>query len=291
VRAIAVIASLFVLPTCSAEGAPVRWERAEVTVSLHGNVTETDRFVLASFLEEANDIVGVPRLLLLAHGPSDIEVHFLPRSLWSSVWGADATDDSVEGRARYTYRANVILESKIVVNSSAPQIKRNRTIVHEMLHALGLAYHSCPGGLLHGGGDYDPDWAMGEFDSTLLRARYARQSDPPRAGSDTCPPVRWRTTEIDGELLWCAVRDGSCYRVDERLGVRADEHPRWWLVDGAAYDHNPATHAVFTHRDRRILCELRPASALSPCQFTHGTVLTGTDLYVYADGERRDPAP
>jgi len=265
-------------------GEIVRWGRTEVSVSVHGAATATDRFILAEFIDRVATIPGVPRLVLTA-GTADIAVHFLPKQRWGEVLGTTETDPSVDGKARYLRRGGIV-RSEVVVDSTSRQVQRNRTLVHEMLHALGPGHHRCPGGMLHDGVGYDPDWTLRDYDIALLRAWYADHPSTPRVGVDLpCPAVRWSNAEIGGERFWCRSGDGSCYRVDERRGVLDREEPRWWLTAGTVYDHDPARYRRIFSEGRRILCELPgDGRRYARCETTDGTAITTVNRWY--DGQR-----
>lgn len=250
------------------DGEIVRWYENLLTVGVAGAPTETDLYTLERYVETVADMAGVPELEIVDDGATDadIVVHFLPKDRWR-----DAIDDAdvgpeVDGQARYRQVDGEITGVTIVVNSLSDQLQRNRTIVHEMLHAYGLGHHSCPGGLLYSGSDYEPEWRFSEYDRVLLAAWYTEHAGEPQVATDLpCPAVVWRTVTFDGTRLWCRRDSGACHEVDERRGVETSGDPFGWYVDGGIVLYDPNRYIAFSSKDGPVLC-LLDDQAYRPCQ-------------------------
>jgi len=247
------------------DGRLVRWRRDVLTVAATGAPTPTDLDTLRAFAAGISGRTGVPRLDLVAGASADIVVHFLHRDAWREAIPDALADDDVDGQARYVQVDGTITEVAIVVDVASSQTQRNRTIVHEMLHAFGLGHHTCPGGILFGGSGYDPDWRLREYDLALLDAWHAPHRGEPVIGVDLpCPPVRWDTVTFEGMLLWCRTDASECYRVDDRDGVDVDAGPAGWRAGATISRHDPARFEAFTSDGLTVLCTR--GEGVRPCQ-------------------------
>lgn len=240
------------------DGALVRWYESRLSVAIAGTPTPTDLHILGRYVESVSQVEGVPRLEIVDRvDDADIVVHFLPKNRWREAIGEASVGAEVDGQARYRQIDGEITGVTVVVNSLSSQLQRNRTIVHEMLHAYGLGHHSCPGGLLYRGSEYEPEWRLAEYDRVLLEAWYAEHADEPQVALDIpCPRLVWDTVTFEGVVLWCRVGDGACYEVDERDGVDTTQGPFGWYVDGSISLHDPERYVAFTSDDGRVLCTL-----------------------------------
>ena len=248
------------------DGEIVRWYEAGLTVGIAGNPTEIDISTLTSYISSVARIDGVPRLELVETGDPDIVVHFLPKERWREVIGEAIVGADVDGQARYLQVDGGITEVTVVVNSSSSQLQRNRTIVHEMLHAYGMGHHSCPGGLLFDGSEYEPEWRLSEYDRVLLEAWYAEHPGEPQVGVDLpCPGIVWDTILFEGATLWCRIDSGECFDVDVRTGVETSGGPVGWYADGTITTHDPDLYIAFSSENGRVLCVLGE-QAYRPCE-------------------------
>jgi hypothetical protein len=236
-------------------GRIVRWERQVVTVAVAGEVTTTDMETLAVALRGLSSVAGVPRLELVDGANGDVDVNFLTKQRWGEKIANLVVGEDVDGQARYVHEDGVIREATVVVDSSSSQLQRNRTIVHELLHSLGLGHHSCRGALLYGGAEYDPRWELREYDTVLLEAWYREHAGIPSVGRDLpCPEVAWDSVLFEGNVLWCRTDGRECYPVDEQAGVRTSEAPLWLGDDGTISDYDPERYTRFSTEDGEVLC-------------------------------------
>jgi hypothetical protein len=248
------------------DGAIVRWYETGLTVGIAGNPTDTDINTLTSYISSVARIDGVPRLELVETGDADIVLHFLPKERWRDAVGEVMVGADVDGQAHYLQVDGGITEVTVVVNSSSSQLQRNRTIVHEMLHAYGMGHHSCPGGILFDGSEYEPEWQLSEYDRVLLEAWYAEHPGEPRVSVDLpCPEIVWDTILFEGTTLWCRVDSGECFDVDERTGVETSDGPVGWYTDGTITTHDPDLYVAFSSENGRVLCVVGE-QAYRPCE-------------------------
>lgn len=269
-------------------GEIVRWWESRLTVAVVGEPTPTDLHTLARYIESVAEVDGAPRLELVTAAEADIVVHFLAKDRWREVIGEAIVGDDVDGQARYLQVDGDITEVTVVVNSASSQLQRNRTIVHEMLHAYGLGHHSCPGGLLYEGSEYEPEWRLSEYDRVLLSAWYAEHPGEPQVSLDLpCPALVWDTVVFEGTTLWCRMGTGECFEVDERTGVQTTSGPTAWYADGSITLYDPELYVAFASENGRVLCALADRT-YRPCEKGAVREVTrpdrwfdGTSLYDY----------
>ena len=259
-------AEAFVELRADEDGEIVRWYETRLTVGVSGNPTNTDIATLTAYVSSVAGVEGVPRLELVEGGDPDIVVHFLPKERWREVIGEAKVGADVDGQARYFQVDGGITEVTVVVNSASSQLQRNRTIVHEMLHAYGMGHHSCAGGLLFDGSEYEPEWRLAEYDRVLLEAWYAEHPGQPQVRVDLpCPGIVWDTVLFEGSTLWCHIDSGECFAVDERAGVKTTGGPVGWYADGTITTHDPDRYVAFSSENGRVLCVLSE-QAYRPCE-------------------------
>jgi len=281
-------AAAFIELRADENGEIVRWYESRLTVGVSGNPTAVDLHTLERYIESVGGIEGIPRLELVDTTEADIVVHFLPKERWREVIGEAIVGDTVDGQARYLHVGGDITEVTVVVNSSSTQLQRNRTIVHEMLHAYGLGHHSCPAGILFGGVEYEPEWRLAEYDRVLLEAWYAEHPGEPQVSLDLpCPGIVWDTVVFEGVTIWCRVDGGECFDVDERSGVKTSSGPAGWYTDGSITLYDPALYVAFSSGNGRVLCVIGE-QAYRPCETGALREVTrpdrwydGTSLYDY----------
>lgn len=270
------------------DGEIVRWWESRLTVTVAGQPTPTDLHTLERYIESVAEVEGAPRLELVTAVDADIVVHFLPKDRWREVIGEAVVGVDVDGQARYLQVDGDITEVTVVVNSASSQLQRNRTIVHEMLHAYGLGHHSCPGGLLYGGSEYEPEWRLSEYDRVLLAAWYAEHPGEPQVSQDLpCPALVWDTVTFEGATLWCRIGGGECFEVDTRNGIAASAAPAGWYTNGSITLYDPAKYVAFASENGRVLCSLGEET-YRPCETGALREVTrpdrwfdGTSLYDY----------
>jgi hypothetical protein len=278
-----------------------RWPNDEVTVSVDGTPTERDLQVLDAALAEQGRLAGLTLRRVAADGM--IQVRFAPKDQWRNQPGPDTPivpGVELAGLTRLAWEQDGTVTSATVdIDAAIAQSQRNHTIVHELLHALGLDHVSCASSVLNGTADAAPTWTLSELDSAMLRAWYAPGLPSGTAADEvdehlatsaagpTCQPQ-----QVDARLgaegtLWCErvlAGPSPCMLVD---GLGDPPTPPFvatrWLLDDVLYDHDPTRYEVVSVEGRRALCELG-GTGRRPCQYTDGPgPLTGTDLWT--DGQ------
>ncbi|MCD9623094.1 hypothetical protein [Rhabdothermincola salaria] len=277
----------------------VRWPSGRLTVTVRGSITPRDSEILSAAAAElgaAADLV----LEVGSHPDPDIDVLFAPRP----EWPADLQEitDHVLGVTRSTWTGDGLLtEVRVAIDSSIGQAARNETIVHELVHALGIGHVACPTSIVHGGGEGAPGWSLSPLDRDLVRTWYAPELSPGddaaavRAdlvvvtGGPECEAPGLEAAETPEGTLWCELTEGAsrpCVVVDglgAEPAVPFGAAAEWWVMDGIVFDHDPDRYEAFVFEGRRLLCE-RTLEGRWPCQFTEGPgPLTGVDAWTDGD--------
>lgn len=222
---------------------------------------------------------------------ADVVVHVVPKSQWAVVLDDPEVDRSVSGWT-YTYSggptvddAGALSSAVVAVDADAPQSARNRVLVHELGHALGLGHGTCRASLMHPGGDSSPLWSPTPLDLEMLRVLYdpampSGADDEEAAGAleasaaegPACGPVRFRiVTAPDGTEYFCEPGDDTrpCVRFDGREPVWPVEAADAWTRDGRLSVWNPDRWRAYEVDGTRLLCA-RDAGTYSPCVFDEG---------------------
>lgn len=287
-----------VLESVSSSGVH-RWEKKSVTVSWVGEESSTDRAVLENTAEWVTSATGVLVEVITSEksgSDADITVHNIPKSEWSQVLHSESTHEDADGVAQARWGNNGALQSVVVVlNSQAPQSSRNRTIAHEMLHAMGMGHHSCQGGLAYGGADLNPVWEPTAFDVQVLQTTYSQNlrtgESAESAGewlvedgnANGCPEMLYETIRSadDGVDVWCRVGEEplECSEADVSRGPGEDLEVVRWFKEGVLYEYDPLRYVAFSLDGERVLCEIPGGVSRSRCQKTSGREVTSPDLY------------
>jgi hypothetical protein len=280
-----------------------RWESTDVRVAWEGPQSSTDRRTLDDTISWLATIDGVPRLTVVS-GEAEIVVHRAKRAEWPTLLGETEPHDSADGVTVTKWGPSGALKNAtIVLDDTSAQHQRNRTIIHEIIHALGLGHHSCAGGLVYGGGDYSPVWEPTTFDTALVATLYNSALKPGEKPQDVaskligsmegpaCPAVLWQSVTVrdgvDGDL-WCQVGADPrlCQRALGSHGPAIDAEVVAWLQQGTAYDHDPERFITFRLDGERVLCEKPAGAARTPCEQTNDNTIEvptmwtdGVELY------------
>jgi hypothetical protein len=297
----------------AAEDGLVRWPDGPVTIGWTGRATPRDEEIVRDAVRRLSALTDLD---LRATGAgsvtpdTDVRLVFAPPREWPLVPDGDPADVLGVTEARWTGDGD-LTDAVVAVDSTIEQALRNQTIVHELVHAVGVGHVECPTSIIHGGDDGTPTWAIGPLDEALLETWYdpdlpsgARASTLDSSiegvpGGPTCEPPTVELVRVpagDGtgsDVLWCESGGGSrpCVVVDG-----SGEPPRApftdpvrWVLDRTVYDYDPTRFTAVEVDGRRALCELG-GGARSPCQFTDGPGPL-TDVDIWTDGTYFYDAP
>jgi hypothetical protein len=265
------------------DGPVRRWAKGTVTLSWFGVPTQEDRDILGQQLFWLALVPGVPRLELLADGsPADVELHASPKDQWSVIFGGGESGAEVYGYTQTEWvQGRGLRRAVVAVDSLAPQSLRNRTIGHELYHALGHGHHTCRGGLMYGGGNGDLRWLPSTFDVELLEVLY-RPDVPQGAGADsalaavpvggtdpTCPAPQFSAVRApDGTALWCEVTPDPrrCHVPLPGVQPTPGAEPAFWIAGGLLTVYDPSRFVAFRTTGGEVLCEIPRPLERVPCQ-------------------------
>lgn len=273
------------------ESARPRWKISQVSVAFATAPTAEDKAAFASLNDSLRTLAGVPAFSAVSSG-ADVTVYFLPKSRWAEIDMATSEMATINGYTRTSYQDGRLLEAVIVVDSALDQTLRNKTLVHELVHALGLGHHSCAGGMMFGGSTYDPSWFFNAYDLTMLEAWYS--DDPNRVLKPLpCPAIQWdvvrASTETGNMVLWCqkATPDApaapvqSCFEVSPISGPLQTPEQAWFrAADGGVSAHDPERFMRVQLEQQRYLCE-KPTSSkrYAPCERDGRRTVSRTDAW------------
>jgi hypothetical protein len=124
----------------------------------------------------------------------------------------------------------------VVVASDDDQVTRNRTIAHELGHAMGLQHSTCASSLMDGSSDGERSvrWSPSALDVRMGRLLYDPELAP---GLDP--------SEVESILMPTAAEGATCGPVDLEL-IRAAETGRHYFCLRSAARVRPCTSNVST---------------------------------------------
>jgi hypothetical protein len=283
-----------------------RWELDRVSFGWRGAPTAIDRRVLEDTLDVLRSVDGLPELVVMGDDqPADVPIHVVAPEAWADALGdlyGDVHTEDVGGLAGTRSVDGRLEAAAIVVDATAEQTRRSRTIVHELFHALGVGHHDCATGIVYGGEDATPGWAVPDLDLAVVSLTYDRRLPAGldadelaerldrRAGEGPrCDPPTFRTVLGPGGLvLWCSTAPTPaqpCQRAaDNASGGPVPGAPTVsWLSGDSLSDYDPTRFQAFSLDGQRILCELPGGGGRAPCQVTDGAVVERADWWT--DGE------
>lgn len=225
-------------PAVATDRTPVleRWER-DPTLAVAGHPTPEDLRHLDDAIAAWSLITG--RNLRITGDHAAVTLHFVPRAQFATVLGVDEVDPSAVGLSRVgfaTGHRGTITSGVIVVASDDDQVTRNRTIAHELGHALGLQHSSCASSLMDGSSDQDRSvrWSPSALDIRMAGILYDPRLTP---GLDRAA--------VDATLAPTETVGAGCAPVDLEL-IRASGTGRHYFCVRSAARVRPCTSNVAT---------------------------------------------
>ncbi len=208
-----------------------RWVRSPV-LHVTGNPSAEDSVHLAESAQRWSLITGLN--ITVSPVAGNVDISFVPRAAFARALDVENVDATAVGLTRLRIdprRAGVITGATVVVADDDLQVSRNRTIAHELGHAVGLQHSTCASSLMDGSSDGDRSvrWSPNALDLRVGSLLYDRRLAP----GDT-------TRDLDELLVPSAVAGVSCDPVDLEL-VRASGTDRHYLCVRGPQTVRPCT--------------------------------------------------
>ncbi|MEO6467881.1 MAG: DUF2927 domain-containing protein [Acidimicrobiia bacterium] len=208
-----------------------RWTRSPV-LHVTGSPSAEDVVQLAESAQRWSVITGLN--ITVSPGAGNVDISFVPRADFARVLAVEHVDPTAVGLTRLRIdprRAGVIVGATVVVADDDLQVSRNRTIAHELGHAVGLQHSTCASSLMDGSSDGDRSvrWSPSPLDLRVGSLVYDRRLQP----GDTA-------RDLDELLVPSAVAGVSCDPVDLEL-VRASGTDRHYLCVRGPQPVRPCT--------------------------------------------------
>lgn len=272
-----------------------RWNTDSVTVNVQGLQEGQDLKVLTDLIEVINGlgVYNIP-VIVISEQTSKVHMYSAPKSEWRAITGSGELHGEVDGITRTIWEDDgTLVSAKVAVNSESYQWQRNRTIVHEFLHALGLGHHQCASGILDDSSTYSPNWSLTNYDIRLIRMQYANSTELAELTRDPepCLPVAWQTLSdtANQKVLWCALDTESnspvlasqpCQYASGDVEPTVDAKPVAWVYSGSLYYYNPELYTRRTYGDKEILCATKTEKSYRECSVAVANKFTEVTLWL-----------
>ena len=211
-----------------------RWDR-DPTFGVAGSPTPEDLRRLGEAMTRWTLITH--RHLTLDPTTPAVMIHFVPREQFAAVLGLRRVDPGAVGLSRVSFepgRRGTITGGIVVIDSDDDQVTRNRTIGHELGHAMGLQHSTCPSSLMDGSSEADRSvrWSPSGLDTRMGSLLYDPRLEPGLT-----------LAAVDARLAPTAVDGATCAPVDLEL-VRAAGTGRHYFCVRSADRVRPCTSNV-----------------------------------------------
>lgn len=268
-----------------------RWSDPQVSVGYLTIPTQEDVTALESLNDSLRTLAGVPTFIT-ATSAADVDLYFLPKSRWAEISMATSEMGSVNGYTKTTHRDGKLMAAVVVIDSTLDQPSRNKTLVHELLHALGLGHHNCAGGMMFGGSPYDPSWFLSPYDLTMLEAWY-NENHVRTLKALPCPAIKWdvvgAATGTGNMVLWCQkpqldprpTDPQICFEVSPVAGPIQILEKAWFRdASGAVSQHDPVLFTRVQLGQQGYLCEKPTTSKrYAPCEKNATRIVARNDAW------------
>ncbi len=220
-------------PATTSTRTPVlqRWARSP-QLHVTGNASAEDLVRLAESAQRWSLIIGLN--IAVSPQAGNVDIHFVPRADFGRLLEVEHVDATAVGLTRLRIdprHAGVITGATVVIADDDLQVSRNRTIAHELGHAVGLQHSTCASSLMDGSSDGSRSvrWSPNALDVRVGSLLY----DPRLA-----PGVTAR--DLDELLVPSASAGVGCDPVDLEL-VRASGTERHYFCVRGPQPVRPCT--------------------------------------------------